>query len=145
MLIEPLAVPIERTRHQPTNHHPGRAILQRITGDWLVARGFGRQRLSAFTRPFPASCIRATTGRCGLVVGGVRYYVFIELTWSLSAYVLPPSRFIRLVGILRQKFDHKFGQIKYSLYVIKVIPLETSFEYESKGIIFVIFNLYFYD
>jgi hypothetical protein len=32
---------------------------------------------------------------------------------------------------------------KYEVYAIKIIPLETSFEYKSNGIIFVAYNSYF--
>jgi hypothetical protein len=40
-------------------------------------------------------------------------------------------------------FDHQFLLINYKLYVIKIISLESTFEYESNYIFFIIYILFF--
>jgi hypothetical protein len=40
-------------------------------------------------------------------------------------------------------FDHKFSLTNYELYVIKIITLKTSFEYESNDIKFMIYISFF--
>jgi hypothetical protein len=40
-------------------------------------------------------------------------------------------------------FVHKFYLINYELYAIKIIPLKTSFEYESHDINFMIYISFF--
>jgi hypothetical protein len=44
---------------------------------------------------------------------------------------------------IKINFDHLFLLTNYELYVIKIISLETSFEYESSDIIFMIYILFF--
>jgi hypothetical protein len=54
-----------------------------------------------------------------------------------TSMVLPPYRIIRQIYILRQTLTINFSQRKYEIFDIKIIPLESSFEYESNGIIFI--------
>jgi hypothetical protein len=42
-------------------------------------------------------------------------------------------------------FDHIFSLINYELHATKIISLETSFEYESNNINFMIYILFFVD
>jgi hypothetical protein len=62
--------------------------------------------------------------------------------WELSpliptkTLVLPPCRIIGQVYILRQTLTINFSQ-KYKIFDIKIIPLESYFEYKSNGIIFI--------
>jgi hypothetical protein len=53
-----------------------------------------------------------------------------NLIWQ----VLPPYQIIGQLCILRQTLNVNF---KYEIFYRKIIPLESSFEYESNGIIFI--------
>jgi hypothetical protein len=54
-----------------------------------------------------------------------------------TCWVLPPYRIIEQVCILRQTLTINFSQKNLRYLDIKIIPLESSFEYESNGIIFI--------
>jgi hypothetical protein len=44
---------------------------------------------------------------------------------------------------IKVNFDHLFLSTNYEFYIIKIILLETSFEYETSDIIFIIYILFF--
>jgi hypothetical protein len=52
-------------------------------------------------------------------------------------HVLPSYRIIGQICILKQTLVINFSQKKSEIFDIKIIPLESSFEYESNNIIFI--------
>jgi hypothetical protein len=59
--------------------------------------------------------------------------------------VLPAYRIIGQLYILRLTLTIDFSQKKYKIFDINITPFEISFQYESIGIIFIKYILYFID
>jgi hypothetical protein len=56
---------------------------------------------------------------------------------NIKILILPPCRIIGQICILRQTLVINFSQKKSEIFEIKIISLESSFKYESNGIIFI--------
>jgi hypothetical protein len=62
---------------------------------------------------------------------------FENTTSEVSNDILPPYRIIGQICILRQILTINFSQENMRYFTKKIIPLESSFEYESNDIIFI--------